>query len=464
MNSRLLSFLHKINPINPKNIIALTIITVVWVNFNIVLWQKKDVLNNDVAFYYSYLPSVFYHHDITQEFLNQPENNHLIGKFSFPPKAPNGNYVFKSTMGMSITYLPFFVAAHYYAKIFNEPVDAYSEPYQFAIQFSSLFYFVFGLIFLIRILRLHFPDSVVSLSLFIIIFGTNAIYYLTVGAGMSHAADFGFICCFMYYTIKWHRQQYVKGSLLIGLMLGLLTLIRPINFLVILFFVFYDVKNFDDLKLKFKLFFNSKLQIFLVLITAFLTVLPQLLYWKHQTGSYFFNSYVGEHFFFNHPQIMNGLFSFRKGWLIYTPILIFALIGFYHLRKLHRDYFFPILLLFLLYIYVAFSWWCWWYGGSYGQRSLIDIYPFLALPLACFLLTLKNSNALKKKITYSVITLLVILNLYQTIQARWNNIHFDSMTKEAYLDVFFRFSKNPEAEKYLKHPDIEKAKAGIDEY
>jgi len=459
-----MQILQRFNPSKPTNIIGLTIIVVVWVNFNMVRWQKKDVIDHDVAFYYSYLPSVFYHHDISQQFLNQPENNHLIALFEYPPKAPNGNYVFKSTMGMSITYLPFFIAAHYYAKIIGEPLDGYSEPYQFAIQFSSLVYFVLGLFFLIRVLRSYFPDSIVSLSLLILVFGTNALYYLIFGAGMSHAVDFFLVSIFLYYSIQWHKQGTLKNSLSIGIIGGLLTLIRPINILIFLLFLLYDIKNISDFKSKIKLFLNSKFSITLILLSAFLIVLPQLLYWKYQTGSYFFNSYVGEHFFFNRPQIINGLFSFRKGWLIYTPIMIFALIGFYHLRKLHREFFSSSIFLFLIYIYVAFSWWCWWYGGSYGQRSLIDIYPVLALPLASFLLTIQQCGAIKKKIIYSIISLLIILNIHQTFQAHWNNIHYDSMTKAAYFDTFFRFSKNPEAEKYLKHPDIDKAKAGLDEY
>src|SRR6185436_10253555 len=115
-------------------------------------------------------------------------------------------------------------------------------------------------------------------------------------------------------------------------------------------------------------------------VLGILIFLPQLFYWKHQTGSWFFNSYLNEHFYFNNPHVFYGLFSFRKGWLVYTPIMFFALAGLYTLFKTMKEFFYPVLILFLLYIYVAFSWWCWWYGGSYGQRALIDIYPFLAVP------------------------------------------------------------------------------------
>jgi len=462
-----LNFLKKINfqkALKPKLIIVLTIISVTWVNFNITFWHTKHVIDHDVAFYYSYLPATFYYNDLSQNFLKDTVNGRIEGKYFGPPLAPNGNYVFKSTMGMSLTYFPFFVAAHYYAKIFDYKVNGYSEPYHFAIQFSSLFYFIFGLIFLIRILRLYFSDTVVTLTLLFITFGTNAFYYLTVGAGMSHAVNFGFISCFIYYSILWAKEPTFKNSLVIGLSGGLLTLIRPINILIFLFFFLYNVKSLNDFTQKFKLLFENKIKIFLIAVLGILIFIPQLIYWKHQTGSYFFHSYVGEKFFFANPHVFYGLFSFRKGWLLYTPIMMFSIIGLYYLYKQKKELFYPVLIFFLIYIYVTFSWWCWWYGGSYGQRPLIDIYPLLTIPFACFLVQLQNSILLKKRIVYSAMTLLLLLNIFQSMQAKWNTIHFDSMCKEAYFDAFLRLTKNPEREQYLKHPDIDKAKAGLEEY
>jgi len=459
-----LKIIRLIKDFNPKLVIALTIIVVTWVNFNITFWQSKKVIEYDVAFYYSYLPSVFYYHDISQNFLKDTVNQNIEKNYFVPSKLKNGDYVFKSTMGMALSYLPFFTAAHIFAKVFNYEVNGYSEPYHFAIQFSSLFYFIFGLLFLIKTLQLYFTDIIVSLVLICIIFGTNTLYYLTIGAGMSHAVNFGLISAFVYYTIKWHQRASFKHSILIGLIGGMLTLIRPINILIFLFFFLYNIKSAKDLLRKSLVFFKYKIHVLTIALLGILICLPQLIYWKYQTGSWFFNSYVGEHFYFKNPHILYGLFSFRKGWLIYTPIMAFALIGIYYLYKTMKEFFIPASALILIYLYVAFSWWCWWYGGSYGQRSLIDIYPVLALPFAAFLFHLHNSSVLKKSVSYSLMIMFILLNIFQTMQAKWNTIHFDSMTKEAYFDAFLRLTKNPEREKFLKHPDIEKAKAGLEEY
>jgi hypothetical protein len=61
--------------------------------------------------------------------------------------------------------------------------------------------------------------------------------------------------------------------------------------------------------------------------------LPQIFYWKTLTGKIFFYSYTKEGFDFLHPHLKNGLFGFANGWLAYTPVMIFAVIGLIFLPK-----------------------------------------------------------------------------------------------------------------------------------
>jgi hypothetical protein len=455
----LLSFIKR-----PGFIVLVTFISATWVNFNITFWASEKVLEYDVAGYYGWLPSLFYHHDLSQKFLSEEENAQIANKYFTNTQVLNGNRIFKYSMGMGITYLPFFALSHLYCKITGVPTTGFSEPYHMGVQFSSLFYFLIGLIFLIKILRLYFNDVIVTLTLLFTVFGTNAFYYITVGGGMSHAVDFSLVCIFIWHTIQWNNNPSLKNTLILGLTGGFLTLIRPINILVFVFFALYKISSWESLKSKLRFLLHQWMKLIIIGVVAFLVFLPQLIYWKKYTGSWLFNSYVGEHFYFNHPHIFYGLFSYRKGWFVYTPIMLFACAGFYFLYKQRREIFTGALVVFILYLYVAFSWWCWWYGGSYGQRSLIDIYPLMALCLGAFLYYIHHSGALKKWVVYTVMILLLLLNLFQTAQAKWNTIHFDSMTKDAYWDAFLRLTKNPEREKFLKHPDIEKAKAGLEEY
>ncbi|MEI8135875.1 MAG: hypothetical protein WCH21_00950, partial [Bacteroidota bacterium] len=339
-----------------------------------------------------------------------------------------------------------------------------TDPYHFAIQSSSLFYFLIGLIFLLRILKLYYKNEVIFITSLSIVFGTNIIYYLSNGAGMAHPVDFALIAAFIYYTIKWHHTQTFKLSIIIGFLIGFITLVRPINIVVFIIFLLYNVNSLNDLIEKIKFLLKEYKHILIISICGILLFIPQLIYWKWVSGNFFINSYVGEKFYFNNPHLIDGLFSFRKGWLIYSPIMIFSLIGFYYLRKGNKSFFTSFLIFIVLYFYLVFSWWCWWYGGSFGQRALIDIYPVLALPFAAFISHIKSNKVLKKNLVYISIFLLILLSIFQTMQAKWNTIHFDSMTKEAYFDAFFRLTKNPEREKFLKHPDYDEARQGNDEY
>ena len=76
----------------------------------------------------------------------------------------------------------------------------------------------------------------------------------------------------------------------------------------------------DTTKSRFSwLLINKKLLVVSILL-GLMVLLPQLCYWKYITGDWVFNSYVGEHFYFNKPKVMEFLFSYRKGWLYNTNL------------------------------------------------------------------------------------------------------------------------------------------------
>ena len=188
-------------------------------------------------------------------------------------------------------------------------------------------------------------------------------------------------------------------------------------------------------------------------------ILPQLLYWKWITGHYFFNSYIGERFYWMHPHLLEGLFGFRKGWLLYSPIMICSVIGMVMLFRYRKEFAWPVLILFCIYIYVIFSWWCWWYGGAYGLRAMIDIYPFLSIPFAVFV-----NRITANRIIISVLIVLVLWNCFRMFQYRRGVIHFDGMNKEAFVKGLFKVERTEELQRYFKSPDYEAARKGKEKY
>jgi hypothetical protein len=404
-------------------------------------WNRKAIVDHDVVFYYGYLPATFIYHDWSFKFADNPS---FSGKVWSLPLA-DGNRVQKMTMGLAFLYAPFFFMAHAYTLLTGGVADGYSVTYQGALVWAGLFYYILGLFLVRKILSRWFEDWVVACVIVILGLGTNLFNYATWDGAMSHGYSFCLFAGTLLVFQKWITGTNWWLTILLGLCAGLIVLIRPTNILFVIFLAL--LFWFQEIPFSEKLRFLRALRWKWVLLvgSGLLVWLPQLAYWKMNTGHWFFYSYIGEPFFFSRPQILNGLFSYRKGWLVYTPVMIFSLVGICLLRNRVKTFFWPVLITIGLAIYVIYSWWCWWYGGSFGSRAMIEFYVVLSIPLAAFIHTVfqKKRNWLLKSLTSVILVFLVWLNLFQTTQYRGQVIHFDSMSKKAYWSVFLK-NKKPE--------------------
>lgn len=411
---------------------------------------------SDVNNYYSYLPAAFIHHDLSFGFPND---------YWFT-RAPNGNNIPKGTMGMAVMYSPFFWLGHMWAKATDHPVDGYSPPYTKAIRFGTFVYLFLGLLALYHALRRFYNDYVIGITLCALFIGTNLWYY-TVGWGeMPHCYVFSLYCFIIYLTIRWHEAHKAHHFFLLSFLIGLCALIRPTAVVIILFPLLYGVTNWKTFKEKADLIWSHKIQLLVGLFLFFIPLIPQMLYWKAFAGSYLFFSYGSEeNFFFNNPHIAAFLFGFRKGLFIYTPMIIFGFTGLFLLYKYAPKVKLVVPVIVLLMIYVLSSWWAWWYGGSFGMRSMIQFFALLAFPFAAFV-----AWVAKKWYTLvpvlGIMTFFVYLNLFQSLQYKGSQIHWDGMTKEAYRMIFLKDGMQKEdwdkLEKLIDPPDYEAAKRGED--
>lgn len=432
--------------------------------FNVSKWNHRNVIEFDAVHYYSYLPAIFIEKDITVSFYEKDPVGYWNNNKYRPLYTIEGQKVIKTSMGLAIFYAPFFFLAHGYATIFGEyNADGFSLPYQMAISLASVFYFILGSYFLRKLLLIYFVDWVVSITLISIFFGTNLLNYVIYDAAMPHVYGFSSITIFIYSCIKWHETKLLKYTIFIGLLLGLITLMRPTNGLIGLFFILYGTYSRATLLQRINMFSKNYIALILMMLLAFIVILPQLLYWKYITGSYVFNSYIGERFYFNNPHIIDGLFSYRKGWLLYTPLMVLAFIGIPLLWKSNRVFLMGITVYLFITIYLAFSWWAWWYGASFSQRCMIDNYGLLAIPFAQTVYFLgKNINL--RPILIGILVILIPFNLFQTYQYQYYIIHWDSMTKEAYWASFGKITMPNNYNTLLKEPNYQKAMRGKEEY
>ena len=450
----------------------LSSVILIWSLFNIGTYKQAEsdanyLINHDVQQYYSYLPAAFIYDDLTFKFLESDTIPDKIKRHFWVSPAknkPEGRIV-KMSIGLSYMYLPFFAAGHLYARQSGTyAANGFSLPYEFALAFSSIFFVLVGLLFSRSVLLNYFSEWVTAIALLLILFATNLYYYCTTEPAMSHAYLFCLYAIFIHQSLRWIAIQKWKHALWLGIIGGIIICIRPINLLIFLFPLLFGVASVKDLSTRIKLIFSHYFQLLLLIILIFLMILPQLLFWKLNSGEWIYYSYSDEGFFFSNPQIVNGLFSYRKGWFVYTPIMLFAVLGMRWIWTTYREWFWPIMVYMTLHIYVVFSWWCWWYGGSYGARPMIETYALMIIPLAVLLqhiLTLKSS--LKIPIGL-VLGFLIYLNLVQTQQKRLGLIHWDGMTQTAYWRNFMTLHDVGGIWDNFREPNYDAAKKGLPEY
>ena len=254
-------------------------------------------------------------------------------------------------------------------------------------------------------------------------------------ASLSHVYSFTSISAFIYFLKKYSDTKNKKHLALSGLLLGCIVLIRPVNGLIvfILPFISGSKENFlVTLKAIFKL--NSGI-ILSILLFIFIISLQAIIY-KIQIGKFYIYSYTIERFIWNRPEIINILFSYRKGLFVYTPVTFFALAGFIIAYRKNTYQLITFLLFFLLLTYVLSSWWLWSYGGSFSARPFVEYLSLFGILLAILLENIKNKS--NKIISGIILVLFIILCQVQTLQYRYFIIHWDKMDKEHYWRVFMR--------------------------
>ncbi|HEY0977377.1 MAG TPA: hypothetical protein VGE21_07890, partial [Flavobacteriales bacterium] len=345
--------------------------------------HPRHAIGWDVFGYYLYLPATVIHDDVAlrdRAWLDTLMTTYQPSSTLYQlVEGPDGSRVIKYSSGMALLYAPFFLLAHTVAPLLGHAADGLSPPYVWILTYGCLLFALSGLFVLRKVLLHYFSDSWTAGLLLLIVFGTNYLQ-LTAWDGtlLTHSALFTLYAWLLLATIRWHEGPAWRWALLIGASAGWITLIRPSEGVCILIPLLWALPlKGRSMRSHFMHFFGA--------VVVFVCIAGlQTLYWKQVTGQWFFYSYdnPGEGFEFASPYWREFLFSFRKGWLLYTPVMVFALIGLAFLWKRQRQAFWGITVFLLLDLWVISSWSCWWYaGGSFSSRSMVAAYPVLAIPL-----------------------------------------------------------------------------------
>ncbi|MFW5657135.1 MAG: hypothetical protein ACOC0C_05910 [Bacteroidota bacterium] len=381
------------------------------------------IMKSDMQGYYQYLPTFFL------------EDWDEFERLYYAKPYEDGKTLNVYTCGVAIMQAPFFLAAQATALFTQiDTQNGYSNIHFSFVLLAAIFYATIGFVYVYKFLRRIFSDTVSLVTAALLFFATNLYYYTIFSPGMSHVYSFALIAMYIYYVPEFYKSPGFSSTVKMILPLALATLIRPTNLIAGLYFVFYSVNQWQDIKER-VVFLASKWRLILLMLLAGIIVfIPQMAYWYKVTGQFFVYSYQSEGFpYIFSPHITTVLFGVRNGWYVYTPIMFVASLSLLYLAvkwKLNGG---VIFLIMALIIYINASWWAPTFSAAAGYRALIEFLPFMAFPLAYFIRqAYKSRNNMIKIATTVLLIFFIVYNLLFTYKYSswrwwdgpwdWNNI------------------------------------------
>ncbi|MBU2554792.1 MAG: hypothetical protein KKF98_10070 [Bacteroidetes bacterium] len=409
---------------------------------NLVLLPKPNAvfIDGDGSGHYAYLPAILLNHSVDFSAVLASEKARKSADYvGHNYHEINGVTINKFTFGTAIMLSPFFILAAIISHWAGLPVDGYNIVFQYAVGVGAVFWCTIGLFFLIKLLVLfHISRRVAGRAAVLGLFSTNLFMYSYIAPSFSHVYSFSVIAAFAYFVARFFLNLKARDLYLASFLFGMIIVIRPVNGLVVLLVPFL-AGGFPA----FWKWVRNKLSARLVLISLLIFVFalsPQIIINFLQTGSLWIDGYREEGFDFLTPHFLDFLFSYQKGWFVYTPVMLLLFPSAIFLYRRKRESFYPFLFFFIPMVYVFSSWWNWFYGDSFGMRPMVDYYAVFILIIATYYFNAKSKYT--KKLVLAFIGLAMFLNLFQTYQYAIGIIHPDSMNKKAYWHVFLRSDAN----------------------
>jgi hypothetical protein len=344
-------------------------------------------VQSDAFYYYAYLRSLVFDGDVSlandYRMIGLGDKPHL-----FEP-TPTGYAHSAWTVGPAIVWSPFFAAGHVAATQLaargrDVAVDGTSYPYRQSIVIAGLVYGLLGFWLTLRLCDVWFRSRVSDTAVALIAGGSFMLWYTLIEPTMTHAPSMAAVAGFLLYWSRTRDTRSIGGWLALGVLAGVMTLIRWQN---LLFALVPACDAIGALVAAWRRGDRAALRHVLTggvvfTITAAVTFLPQMIAWKAIYGSWLAVSPVGPKIRLLDPQLVLTVFSSRNGLVAMSPILYVALAGLGLFAWRHRRAGGPLVLAVLIMIWFNASVQDWWGSDGFGGRRFDGIIPIAALGLA----------------------------------------------------------------------------------
>ena len=353
-------------------------------------------LDADAVEYYSHLRSLYFDRDL--DFANEFAHFGILSRWDKAQPTATGHRRTVFAVGPALLWMPFYAAGDLVARGHGDVQDGYSPAHIRAVCLGSLFYGVFGLLLVHRVLETSFAPPVPFWAALLVGYATFLFWYMAYEPVMSHAPSFFLAALAL--LVWWRRGAGLspRRAALLGLVLGLATVVRWQNGLLL-------ALPAATLALERQRPARTLAAAGALLVAFAVALVPQLLAFKAIFGAYLLPYPVQGRGFLHldRPALLETFFSSRHGLLYWTPVLWGGFIGLVGLfakdwrtgglfDKDRRT----ALLLALPILIMSYMNACsgdWWAGGSFSNRRFDSALPFLAVGLGATLAGLRRLAA-----------------------------------------------------------------------
>jgi hypothetical protein len=294
----------------------------------------------------------------------------------------DGHYLSIYPIVTPVLLAPFYILPFLLMKLVHIPIDMFNPGFVVIVKImeklSASMIASVSVIFVFLSVRELITKRTAIIVALVFAFATNTWTISSQGLWQHGLVEL-FLAMSIYLVLINEKKASYKRIICLGIISGLFGFNRPVDSILLISIIYYILSLRDR-------------RIAYYFCAMFISGVPFLIYNLHYFGSLFggMNLLLGS---FNGPSglimpFMGLLISPSRGLFVYTPILLFSILGYLRIFQLTnsriRDFLFilGISILALIIVYASFG--MWWAGWSYGPRFLTGMLPALAVFLGLY--------------------------------------------------------------------------------